>query len=166
MASTSATVAVTIVNQNVVRTTVRRWVGVGRVEVEAEEALRDASPKHDQQHGRRRHEELDLPVVGRREIRRVQRQEKDAEKPGDEIAEPVDRRMPRQPGEVARQPSPAGFSSSLNRVDVEINPEPSPEERAAIEAAVAEVLDREPSRPQARGGAPGCPTPRTTTKSV
>ena len=46
-----------------------------------------------------------------------------------------------------RSQSRGGFWSRLNRVDVEIHPEPSAEERAAIEEAVAELLARAQGEP-------------------
>ena len=48
-------------------------------------------------HRRERDERLDLSVVGRREVARVERQEEDGEDARDEPAEAVDRRVLAEP---------------------------------------------------------------------
>ncbi len=75
-------------------------LGLWRVEVEAEERRVDPHAQDDSDDRRERDERLDLPVVGRREVARVQRQQEDREDPGHEPAEPVDRRVLAEPPEL------------------------------------------------------------------
>ncbi len=75
-------------------------LGLGRVEVEAEERGVDAHPQHDPDDRRERDERLDLAVVGRREVARVEREEEDGEDARDEPAEAVDRRVLAEPAEL------------------------------------------------------------------
>ena len=63
----------------------------------------DPDAQHDPDHGRQRDERLDLPVVGRREVARVERQEEDGENARDEPAEPVDRRVLAEPLELCAE---------------------------------------------------------------
>ncbi len=74
--------------------------GLGRVEVEPEERARDAHAEDDPDDGGERDERLDLPVVGRREVSRVQREQEHSEDPRDEAAEPVDDGVLAQPLEL------------------------------------------------------------------
>ena len=76
---------------------------LGRVEVEAEERGVDPHAEHDPDDGRERDEGLDLAVVRRREIARVQREQEDGEDPRDEPAEAVDRGVFPEPPELVSE---------------------------------------------------------------
>ena len=78
-------------------------LGLRGVEVEAEERGVDAHAEHDSDHGRERDERLDLAVVRRREVPRVQREEEDGEDPRDEPAEAVDRGVLAEPAELGAE---------------------------------------------------------------
>ncbi len=78
-------------------------LGLGGVEVEAEERGVDPHAEHDPDHRRERDERLDLAVVGRREVARVQREKKDGEDPRDEPAEAVDRGVLAEPPELVSE---------------------------------------------------------------
>ena len=104
--ATRPAVAIAIVNQKDVRSTRRRCSGSGGVEVEAEERGVDPHTEHDPDDGRERDERLDLAVVRRREVTRVQGKKEDGEDPRDEPAEAVDRRVLPEPPELRlRAPS-------------------------------------------------------------
>ena len=78
-----------------------------RVEVKAEEGALHRLRDEGRQHGGQRDERLDQPVIARRQVARVQRQQEHAEDPRDDRAEPVD-------GGVAEQlaQSPAEMQGS------------------------------------------------------
>ena len=71
------------------------------VEVEAEERRPDPELEDDREHGDERDQRLDLAVVGRREVVRVERQQEDGEDPRDEAAEAVDRGVLAEPFQLA-----------------------------------------------------------------
>ncbi len=71
------------------------------VEVEAEERRRDPELEHDREHRDERDQRLDLAVVGRREVVRVEGQQKDGEDPRDEAAEAVDHGVLAEPLQLA-----------------------------------------------------------------
>ena len=54
--------------------------------------------------GGERDERLDCAVVGRREVARVERQQQERDEARDEAAEPVDRRVLREPRDLAAEP--------------------------------------------------------------
>ena len=78
-------------------------LGLRGVEVEAEERGVDPHAEHDPDDRRERDEGLDLAVVRRREVPRVQRKEEDGEDPRDEPAEAVDRRVLPEPPELVSE---------------------------------------------------------------
>ena len=69
----------------------------------------------DPDHGGERDERLDLPVVGRREVARVEREQEDGEDPRDEPAEAVDRRVLAEPAEFRRRDRPSEASVEASR---------------------------------------------------
>ena len=66
---------------------------IGRVEVEAEEGARDAESEDRGEDRRERDERLDGSVVGRRQVARIEREQKKGDEARDEAAQPIDRRV-------------------------------------------------------------------------
>ena len=79
-------------------------VVVLHVEVEAEEGARDARTEHQPHHRRQGEERLDLAVVGRRQVARVDGQQEHGDHARHEAADPVDQGVAPEAPELAREP--------------------------------------------------------------